>query len=388
MTHTRHRSQRAAFTIVELIVAMAVASLLLFLVNTIFNSTVRAVSRGIALSDIIANARGASDQIRLDADQMMAPDSTTPAQAGVLVIVNQTIDAPIRRGPRADEQLRDASHPLGPVRSDQLMFVRDAAGLRSVTPGSTGDYGNTVSAAHAKVWYGHVRKTNPDGTDGGLLGANGPNRSANDWVLGRQAMLLADTSPGSIYAASAAHDAAVTGLTPPAGIAANAYSGLTDVAAVNITALHADPASGCYITERLRTNLSPVFDATNDDYAFSAWQIAQMHTAFLTHVSDYVVEFAGDYDSDGRVDTSTATSTILWYSMLNPPATKAPTTVGSASVFTWQEDDDGASSTWPHLIRVRYRVHDPRGSIESGFDRDGVQQHGLWFEHILRVNRP
>ncbi|MCG8508996.1 MAG: hypothetical protein MI741_07180, partial [Rhodospirillales bacterium] len=56
-------------------------------------------------------------------------------------------------------------------------------------------------------------------------------------------------------------------------------------------------------------------------------------------------------------------------------------------------------SFWPYLIRVRYRIHDTRGEIGSGGENTGTGvtvenvrtkwvTTGMWFEHILPVNRP
>ena len=72
-------------------------------------------------------------------------------------------------------------------------------------------------------------------------------------------------------------------------------------------------------------------------------------------------------------------------------------TAGTAA-FVWRHDrfDPGvpfdvpagtaASSPycdWPYLLRVRYRFHDGRGRLASTEGRQGV-----WFEQVLRVNRP
>ena len=44
------------------------------------------------------------------------------------------------------------------------------------------------------------------------------------------------------------------------------------------------------------------------------------------------------------------------------------------------------NSTWPYLIRIRYRLHDSRGSLQSNLNGNTVL--GKWFEQIIKVNRP
>ena len=85
-------------------------------------------------------------------------------------------------------------------------------------------------------------------------------------------------------------------------------------------------------------------------------------------------------------------------------------------IFVFRVNDDTAFSsagnpvsTWPYLIRIRYRLHDTRGRMTSnyraaltdGIDNDGDgaidaadaqndedKISGRWFERIITVNRP
>ncbi len=464
---TMTRKAHHGFTIIELIVAVGVASLLLFMVNFIFNDATRAVSRGIALSDIIADTRGGSDQFDIDAAVMVGPTTSPATEAGGFqVIANHQINAQVRRGPRLREE-------AATVRADQLVFIRlrdDGSNrLLPMTPKTNGTFQNDFlrdtndpnsgyTAEHVKVWFGHVQLTTSVGASGGALGS-GSNRIANDWVLGRQAMFLVDESPGNqaipnnhIHAAASARfNESVGGYgthkPPVATVPDLVYAGLTDMAgqvlgpqsvAGSINQLLGATASNAayrtaaynyaYLSQRLWANPAPRVDNSGDLYGIAAWQVAQMHPIFLNHVSDFIVEFAADTDLDGEIDThdhdgSNATPEIIkWYvddDFANEPGTggydaSRPATYplpagsayrtavydtnppgGAAGAFVWRHDDanflvqtDSATypnqpSFWPYMIRIRYRMHDSRGVIESGDN-----QHGMWFEHVIRVKRP
>ena len=64
---------------------------------------------------------------------------------------------------------------------------------------------------------------------------------------------------------------------------------------------------------------------------------------------------------------------------------------------------ENAFCDWPYLLRIRYRVHDPKGQIASGAplfndaNNNGSQdageeiidsRNGIWFEQIIPINRP
>jgi len=444
---TRIQRPRRGFTIIELMVAIGVASLMLFLINFIFNDAVRAVSRGIALSDIISSTRGGGDQFEIDADVMVGPeDPVSGAPGGFLIIGNYRVaNVDTRRGQRL------ANVPAT-VRTDQLVFVRlrdDGGGnqLLSVSPESfntfSADFARSTGsyyADHVKIWYGTLRKTNPDGTTTGVLGSP-PNNVANDWILGRQAVFLVDESQGeaiaNFHADTARYNSAVTGYggaTLPAAVPQVMYSGLTDMADETLADINTYMAGGTYTSrayeyayfdERLRANVEPQIDTSNL-YGLASWQVAQMHPVFLPHASDFIVEFAADADLDGEVDTDdhdsdpTTPEIIKWYchdGYANEPGTGGydanaaatyPLPAGAyknavydgtggtnrAGAFVWRHNDTNAILTgdvtppiqpsyWPYLIRIRYRMHDSRGTIESGNN-----QHGVWFEHVIKVNRP
>ena len=68
------------------------------------------------------------------------------------------------------------------------------------------------------------------------------------------------------------------------------------------------------------------------------------------------------------------------YDPLAATTVSTPFNVGkTARGFVWRND---AATPWPYLIRIRYRMHDSQGRVKSG---DHVQ--GMWFEHIIQVQR-
>jgi len=315
------------------------------------------------------------------------------------------------------------------------------------------------------------------------------NPLANRWYLGRQALFLADTGYNGIEARGGStgfhnirHDAAVEGyptsgngragglrntmdFPTASGSDLGLWGGVSDVADADmagiVAQLNAAPTTNyhsralrlAYVSKRLRANPYPLFDAGNLQRQYQAWSIAQMHPIFARGVSDFVVEFAGDYDNDdptdgiqgpdGQIDLDDPTDgSIRWYAhdgfQNNPdpsalgynnslpktysfepvrsavgtivdtstggvaneayyiddtsvaPYNATPAVAHVDGAFIFRHDDDDAynppttdGSLWPHLIRIRYRLHDPDGVVMQG---DG--QHGKWFETIIAVNRP
>lgn len=473
--------RQSGFTLVEMLVAISIAAIMFFLINELFNSTQRAVSQGMAVSDIITNTRSAETMLQRDARFMVGPHDVNrdDATGGVLVILQHAIDpasgVQIRRGPRGNAQTPDR-----PIRSDQLMFIRTRENEYPMTPSNANTFtpfNDNGTARYLRVWYGHVSRTNADGSNPGNLLGQGPERLANDWILGRQALFIGEggeTPP--IRAIGGWVNAQVQNVP---GNVNNLYMGTADYARFSMfdpnepngCMVGADTTTGEQAGIRLAAsrNLNGYRTVAVENYTFAgarlrvnpfpgndnyeSWQIAQMHPYFMEHVSDFVVEFAGDYttgvtgnnaalipdgeldqhipfsngiDSHGRSYAEIEAGGIKWYThpayANNPnlPATYdsrkpltfavptaathpfyAPASYNNASAaFVWRHDDHNdrpdfggdpnllvanlnQSSWWPYLIRIRYRMHDSRGQIESG---DG--QHGMWFEHVIRVRRP
>ena len=402
----RHTTNRG-FTMLEMLIAMAITIGIVLFINQVFSSVKDAVSSGIGLSRVIQHARVARAQMTEDARAM-----TKPSDEGFLMIVNKDMANVYMTS--------DATTSIAKVPSDQLCFVRSSDGLEPITPGGLNSISSTSDASKAKIWYGHCRRTNPDGTDSGLLGAttsNNLNRYAVDWIMGRQALFLEEDSTSQlINSQTAATDSQVDGYgSLPSGIDKKLSMALTDVVGDVVSGVPTslqqisddlNPTGGgssdnaikyTYVRtgERLRVNPYPVYDSGDADRQYGAWQLAQTHPYFVPNVTSIQVEFAADWyqvsgaeGEDGLIDTD-GKGGIIWYSHHAPSAVSnsIPTdlraslggdTQNADRLFLWTKDN---LSDWPHLIRVTYRLTDEKGRVAS---QTGM---GRMFEVILPVNR-
>lgn len=445
-----YRGKHHGFTIIELLVAMSIATLMGFLINLIFIEVTDAVSRGVATSKVINNSRTLGSQLQSDFEHQFAPNN---GNGGVLVIINQTISG----APIMDAVAGGVSTSFRDIRSDQIAFIYDnpifGDGIyEPITPGSNANFSNGHSGDYVRIWYGHVLKTEGDGTDPASISIGNnvtpdENSFANQWMLGRQALFLDETFPPTVHANGIGPTAPVTGYSAPADINAaitqQLYAGLTDVAyfAYSNAGIAAALANGYLVGPNEDTGdpLRPILadDLAETDYetraltsltyyggylrcnpfpggtTFNSSQIAQMHPAFMEGVSDFIVEFAADADGVNGVDRDATTGEIHWYSIngapgdggglpawdptwVNPEA--AAYTSASTRVWVFRHNED---ALWPHLIRFRVRMHDPKGELTDAVDTDtnndgtvdlsdpneAWTETGLWFEFIVKVNR-
>ncbi|MFN3165858.1 MAG: type II secretion system protein J [Phycisphaeraceae bacterium] len=470
--HTPKR-QHAGFTLVELMVSISILALMLFLINEIFNSTSVAVTTSVQNAKNIAATRIVGEQWQDDASAMVGPD--TNGEGGYIVIIQQR-----QRGvPMLDPRnLAEVPNPVD-LRTDQIVFIRNAAGLRSITPQDAISFRNNLIGqdvgGFAKVWYGHVLRTQPDGRAPGFtpefqLGGDsaGFDRIGSDWILGRQAMLFnpvdevavatgSRTDPtirGNLAQYTYADNAYYGSLVQNSGYGGprTAFMGLTDVTRQNYgpandatgesmlfqlldPSFTRDQQRDNYLrtayrnpAQRLRVNPAPSPADTN----YASWAIAQGHAILAPNCSEFIIDFAADFNGNGRVDMQQPgggqdiDGAIVWYDALkmtgtfqwqrpSEPAFQPFVNLGAdAKAFVFRVDDvkqfdsndpAGGSSCWPYLIRIRYRLHDTRGRLTSndpgaltdGIDNNGDgavdeadedQISGRWYEHIIKVPRP
>ncbi|MAE62515.1 MAG: hypothetical protein CMJ49_14305 [Planctomycetaceae bacterium] len=474
------------FTLVELLVVVAIMAILIIAINRIFTSATRTVAIGTALSEVSQAARAINDQIQRDFEHMLMAD-TSPS--GLLLIVNQTIP-----GMHIRPDDIEAGVPTRTVRSDQLLFFRsvtDSHNMHPMTPQDPDSFANRwrTSMPVARIWYGHGKRTRPDGIDdntdpnGTGLGF-GRNRFAGQWVLARQAMFMDNStpkepskydvalnnqpdfsdgtdnysivgpgafvtnrlsgSPDGVYmglcdvgwsmmedpnkpgeALVAGHDAlfsAPDGYFERLQSSGGTYNGQYRAAAYHMAYMtHVVPG----LSYRLRLNRMP------PGRDLESWQLAQMHPYFAANVSDFIVEFAGDYrrnlgggppPTDGKIDVvydGAATSEIQWYAAslesapdsanveipntgglpvvlaaafdTDPVATGISATPkvgintfgGDLGAFVFEHKTSVSTPDWPQLIRIRYRLHDDRGQLA-----DAEGNPGRWYEVIVRLPRP
>ncbi|MAX27150.1 MAG: hypothetical protein CMJ19_21855 [Phycisphaeraceae bacterium] len=418
----------SGFTLMELIVSIAIVSMMLFLVNRIFFDTSEAVSRGIATSKIIANTRTIGEQIAEDFELMQPPDSTPGNNAGFLIITQQEYTAQYLDGRDADG-IRQAGRT---VRSDQLCFIRSRNGATPITNTDTtsnsftGSFDPLNLPDYCRVWYGHLRQYPESGIPTHTLGDTGtPDTYATNWVLGRQLLFLDGSQPGNAYC--------VYGTSAPWTVATRGffYLGFSDVLKKDLrngtsTGL-LDDLEPTFPTTITRSDYKDLLYGPNRFYVFpdnyrlavrttptlsqlSASEIAQMHPYFINNVSDFIVEFAGDYESPAGLDMD-GSNNIKWYDLDTelPMASSEPFEIDGGTdpnadvannTNPYLARGSGAAATdtartiiffhndanyWPQLLRIRYRLHDPKGEL-MGLDETGTTtEPGKWFEIIVKV---
>lgn len=388
---------KRAFTLTEMMVALAITSVIVVSINRVFSITADVVSIGAATSDVYAAARIIGDQLDADAKEM-----TGPSEGGFMVIVGEKLDD-------VDIDIAGSGAVIETrnVRTDQLLFIRSRGSLEPMVPQAENSYDTKSVASHVRVWYGHVVQTAPDGTLAGGAGlGDDNNKYGSDFVLGRQALFLqavdgtgqqalpntaGDKATGAYLAdfSNGMPDVVKLGLAVegPEG----AVVSWSSTAGSNSDQLLVNASGSDYFDNALKYTFkgevfgcNPTPPATPDDPYISD-EVAKMHPYLAGGVSQFIVEFAGDYDASPGLDmTGGSPNQIKWYGF----ETGNTPSLGTAGQSPINQDDDyvfrhGTGPTnWPMAIRVRFRVHDANAKV-SGRDT-GL---GRWFEQILPVNR-
>lgn len=419
--HTKSNQRSlAGFTLIELMVSMAVTIILVLFVNSIFATAGGAVRNGVAISRLIGATTIVTKQMDEDAQGMVGP-----RDGGFLVILNKRLKD-VRLTPddpsRNDAGSATAKANLPDLRVDQIGWIRNRGNLKPLAPGGilADPSSSYSSASHVRIWYGHCLITDPDGSSPSrdeLGEPDSPNEIGINFVLGRQALFLDGNIKNptgihqdkrvQVYAENAYADANIVGDGLGQGAPnAKLYMGLTDIAGQSLDDIRREfsnaassgtsqmarlAASFVYGENRLHANPDPDIEK-----GYENWQIAQMHPIFVNHVSEMEVSFAGDYeDNDGRIDMETIEAegsesgaqkrsyeTIKWYDAENPPTgdlSENEISVGSG--FSGYAFVPGRSN-WPHMVRIRFRAHDTRGQIAGP---DGLT--GQVYEVIIKVKR-
>ncbi|MCC7146642.1 MAG: prepilin-type N-terminal cleavage/methylation domain-containing protein [Phycisphaeraceae bacterium] len=287
----RQATKHGGFTLMELMVAIALTVVMVVAINEIFSSTQKAVGYGVGLSRVMEDGRAMAEQLRRDVAMMIGPQRevqekpigpwTPPTQGGMLIIVQREIEAPIpaatgggiwQRNDKANqsenpEDLKNVGQRLifPKVRSDQLVFIRARGDEEAIAPQGTNNFTSEEleGADFIRVWYGHVRRTSPVGDNNdnagqadvvdpnssnsaGMLGRKPEikaksgqryvidNELASDWILGRQALFLnrQQMNAGSSRFAEGAWFSANVNLPGVSGLPFEPamYMGLTDAA--------------------------------------------------------------------------------------------------------------------------------------------------------------
>lgn len=435
MTHTHHANRRSAFTIIELMVAMAIAAIMVFLINRIFFDTSNAIGRGVGVSQIIGEARAANATFTSDLSASSSAAMDIPivgpnGDGGFLFIgfkVYNNVQFPVAR--------RIGGNSTRSVHSDQIMFVvKNKEGHRPLTPKDNTTFSPPdLSTQHALLWYGHVGRVVPGSwTDilPGDPGSTGPPTQGHNWIVGRQRMFLAGTTAATYYRATGIYSDDIT--TNPPVFNLRRWAGTTDIIPARLedltgTASVLDPnppgsiSDNVYLSRvaRMAYGQDRLRVATQVPAGFPSAGVAQLHPVFISNCSDFQVSFAGDFDNTDGIDLDSG-GNIKWYGYPTvapggdrpplyafhtvPPRTGSTawpifsSNMASLPGMTNAEAEIGivfrhTSTTpqydWPHLIRIRYRLHDERGEVESSTGaNDGTgnsRTQGMWFEQIIRV---
>lgn len=188
-----------AFTLTEVIIAIALVVILVIGVAQVFQMTSQTVSSGQALQILTRDARAAEATLSADV-QSMVSHTDQPA----LIIWNQRhaafLDANHEAAdPDRDPMTLDTELPVTPIppaiyndrnhRVDILAFFTSNF-YRRQTPGTSGASLLPLdeTANQAFIWYGHLLTPDAPNVPGTWIGV--PGGYAREWILGRQAILL------------------------------------------------------------------------------------------------------------------------------------------------------------------------------------------------------
>ncbi len=241
MTHARHippSTRRPAFTLIELMISIALVALLILGVNQVFLYTGAAVGTGQAISDAVRDSRAAQAVFAQDFAGI-APNGTGPADAAFLAIYSAAQPAFLNAADQSASRLGDPlkidlngngtegeSTVPGEVISPATYNSRNhrldtfgffSRGTFARQTGNDGTFVDNMTSSEAFVSYGHLQL--PDnqptlsaadyydpggqynGSQEGITPAANPNDYyASQFVLGRVAMLLrVPSTTGQIY---------------------------------------------------------------------------------------------------------------------------------------------------------------------------------------------
>ena len=250
MTHPRlpSRADRSAFTLVELMISIALVVLLILGVNQVFLYTSQAVGSGQAINDAIRNGR--SVQQTLGADLANAVPNGLDANSSAGLVITSTsvygyrnaadlagdrdgnpatidLDGDGVEGDSAGETIPPFRFGTRNYRTDTLsFFARGKYPRQTGNSGANGSFVANMSSDEAWVWYGHLQlpdNSAPSTTTGApavyagpaAAPSSGPNAGgtpspavnpnnyfAEQFVLGREAILLRPPAPGDATGAT------------------------------------------------------------------------------------------------------------------------------------------------------------------------------------------
>lgn len=325
-----------------MLIAMAMTSVAMYL----FDQTQRGTRISLAKAQLMLTANTVDSRLRMDAATMRGPDrswsgsvpaAANPSAGGCLLVIPS-----LRQGyiPLANGQM--SKHKVR-LRSDQLVFLskRDPSQPHPWVsmlplPGNAAPVATSISPSsswEARIWYGAVRDGNYAGGDGS---ASDPGAQAQLWQVGRQAKLLVQGQKAGPMdcTVTADNDTTAGGLVKPSvgttwpGLKDTALSGswTDDAYVANLVGKTSSGTTLMTAAEQLDHANAPVTTPTIDlkqlqhGDAASGLQlgdISNSHLRLFENCSEMVVQWAGDLDKDGQIDTYPAGhplgGAIIWY---------------------------------------------------------------------------
>ncbi len=315
--------EAAAFSLIELLIAILIASLLGGVVLYLFGQTQRMVRTSLSTASVAATAAVMDSRLRMDVASLLGPNRAQDAKGGCLVIVPalRLGYIPLANGRMSKNKVR--------LRCDQLVFMscrKPELGhpwLSLIPPDR-----NTVTEAgaqptdrsswEARIWYGALRDANaspiPDSPDN-------PYWAAHLWPVGRQAKLFVGAH------AATSGDCTVTGSGDTVAGTLTAFKDAA-VAAHWTDADYLGKLVGAGIPDdRSDYTNQPAVNARVDLKALERGQaeqgiqfgadVIQNTLKLFDHCSEIVVQWSGDLDKDGRVDVyppgHPLADSVIWY---------------------------------------------------------------------------
>lgn len=366
---------KRAFTLIELMIAIAIMMVIMAVLTWIFVQVSQAANRGIGEGKMLANALMFSDRIYDDANNMIPPGA-----GGHLAIMNAK---------KSNLKVTPRGATVSEIRIDQFYFMRYRGDLNPLTSKSDADRSPDIEvpADLVQVWYGHTTLVDTTDSDKNVTLDD---MYAMNWHLGRQAIFFAGASYSGGRSATSSTAATLAPATKDV-ISQDWVTVLNSLRSNSATY----PGTRFYNSNELkvRKSLAKVDNTadvvTLDLTSISADETSQMHPSFLDGAGHFEVGFAGDFDNDGYVDVDTDGS-IKWYDAYTSGfVITVPTGRDAAfqpsiggSTFSWHPDDYGPDSLWPSMVRVRYRMYSPSNQFE-----DDTSVPKMPMEHIFKVRQ-
>ncbi len=370
--HRRIAASPPAFTIVELLVAVALLIVVFVIVGTILSQLRNTVGLAAAQNEIATEAAAIEKRLRQDFARI--------TRDGFMVIRNIEV-------PTTDPVTGD---PIT-VRSDDLLFF--ATGPWTSARLDSNDT-QTFQAPVARLTIGHAAYDSA-----GNVPSNWPNTPyvpAIEWRLTRHQLLLTpEATSGPLVGAPQSiwhRNPALGGVTIHGGLWDVGQT--SDLMTIRRQTLTNSPPPGWLpppqgvawpigVKGRMEAACYRIYGTSSikRDSSLNLYEeYLRSNTLLAARCSQIVIDFAGDYTGDGIIDRD-GDSNIIWYGGLPNPAphtwppdpevnltlpTGAPTRY--CAVFGY----DDAVTPWPELVRVTIDLHDRNLTLHEKYLDDAT----------------